>query len=148
MRRSSRHRGFALADFLAGSMILSGTMALFVALTQSKFRTLEAAELRSRAQAALEVELDRVRLQGPGGVPAGEADREGFRVARSFSPEGRLPVGQGQVALRALRVDGAAAHQMFEARVTVRWQERPGDARSWMRISASTVVLLAGEGPR
>ena len=146
IRTLPRRRGFALADFLAGSIIFSGTLSLFVAMTHAKFSTLEAADLRSRAEAALEVELDRVRLEGPGGAPTGEADADGFRLVRTFEPQmpglaaPRLPAGRGEVALRALRVDGAPNHQLFEARVTVSWVDRPGDPGSGMRVCGSTVV--------
>lgn len=145
-------RGFALADFLAGSIIFSGTLSLFVALTQSKYRVLEAADLRSRAEAALEVELDRVRAEGLGGAPDGESDADGFRQVRTFDPvlpgqtKPCLPAGAGVVAVRALRVDGAPSHQLFEARITVRWEERPGDPTSASRLAASTVALR--EEPR
>lgn len=136
-RRCGRRAGFALADFLAGSMIFSATLTVFVALTQSKFDTLSAADQRSRAQAALEAELDRVRLLGAGGSPHGEADLQGFRLVRTFAPQVRLPDVEGRVELRALRVEGAPGHQLFEARVSIGWTERPGRSS---RLYASTVV--------
>lgn len=136
-RRRNRRAGFALADFLAGSMIFSATLTVFVALTRSKFDVLSASDQRSRAQAALERELDQVRLSGAGGEPQGEVDLEGFRLVRTFQPQARLPQLEGRVELRALRVEGASWHQLFEARVSVSWVDRPG---SRSRLTASTVV--------
>jgi hypothetical protein len=129
-------------------MLFAATLSVFVALTRSKFETLDAADQRARAQAALETELDRVRVEGPGGLPAGEADRDGFRLIRAFAPAARLPAVAGELAVRALRVEGAPSHQLFEARVTVRWETRPGDPTSATRLVASAVVLLGEEAPR
>jgi len=143
---SARRGGFALADFVAGSLVLSATLTAFVALTNSKFQVLRAAELRSRAQVALEQEVDRVRLEGLAGLPAGQADLQGYRLVSEFEPGGALPAGEGRVEARALRIDGGVGRRLYEARVSVGWLDRPGDPGSRVVLRASTIVPYPGEG--
>ena len=51
MTPNRRRRGLALADFLAGLMIFSGTLVAFAGITGAKFEMLDATEMRGRALA-------------------------------------------------------------------------------------------------
>ena len=143
--RSGARRGFALADFMAGTLIFAGVVGVFVSLTNSKFGMLQASELRTRALFAAEDQVDRIRALGLGGGPAGMADAEGFRRVRTFEPVGSLYEGLGEVRVRALRMaEGQDSRQLYEARVTVSWRGQQGIDR----LSLSTVATLPREGGR
>ncbi|MEZ6186069.1 MAG: hypothetical protein R3F62_13790 [Planctomycetota bacterium] len=145
MRRlRARRRGIAMADFIAGSLIFSATLGVFVGFTNVKFETLRQSEALSRANAAVEAEVDRLRELGAIAAPQGEAGLDGFRALSSFEvPD--VNEGSGEVAARALRVEGGQAYQLYEVRVRVRWRSGAAD---YDRVSSSLVLPLRAGGAR
>jgi hypothetical protein len=140
-----RARGFVMADFLTGTLIFSATLIAFFAMTESKFKLLDASEMRSRALAEAEVEIDRIRFEGLTVEPKGQADLDGFRLARKFKPAKRLVRGEGVVEARALRMKGEGnPRRLYEVRVTVRWRDKSGGGR----VHLSTVSALPQGKPR
>lgn len=140
-----RRRGVALADFLAGMLILGGAMTAFAAMTRSKMEALAATDQHARALAAAEEAIDRVRTAGLPRAPGGDADADGFRRVHAFEVEG-LADGRCVVEARSLRLaEDGAGHDLFEARVVVRWQDAPG---RHARVALSTVAPPPPEGPR
>jgi hypothetical protein len=141
--RRARRGGFALADFVAGMLILAGALTAFTTMTKAKVDLLAAGDQHQRALAAAEEALDRVRTGGLPARPSGPADPDGFRKVVAFAPKAdlydpsrTLPGVEGLVEARALRADGDA-HGLYEVRVTVRWRD---SASSWARVSLSTVA--------
>ncbi len=125
MRR--QRGGFALADFVTGTVVFSSVILGFMSLTQGKFRVLDAAVMRTHAVAAAEAEIDAIRVGGLKGKPAGDADRDGFRRVRTFDPLGKIPTARGVVEARALRMQDGAAHRLLEVRVKVAWRDTSGE---------------------
>lgn len=131
-----RRRGFALADFIAGTLLFTGSLVGFTVMTRSKMDALGLAEQQASALAQAETAADRVRLAGLPAAPSGEADLEGFRLCSTFdvasvsSGTAGLPGATGRVEARRLRVLDGEAHGLWEARVVVRWRERADSARS------------------
>ncbi len=147
MRRGAGlgRRGFALADFFTGTLLLAGVMATFTALTRAKFEAIAEGELHARGVAALEEALDDVARRGLAGQPGGTADEAGFRLVSTFAPEdAALTRGEGRIEARYLRVAGGEAHGLYEVRVRVSWRGPTGRGS----VSACTVAPLppADEG--
>lgn len=140
----ARRRGIAMADFIAGSLIFSATLGVFVGFTQLKFDTLRQTEALSRGNAAVEAELDRLREQGQVDPPQGDAELDGFRPVRSGPLEG-LPEGELRVAARALRIEGGSGYQLYEVRVRARWRSGADD---FDRVGASLILPLRAGGAR
>ena len=144
MSRLRRRRGIAMADFIAGSLIFSATLGVFVGFTQLKFDTLQMAEDLSLGTAALEAEVDRLRELDGIEAPQGAPDLQGFRPLSEF-PVDALYEGRGRVSARALRVEGGSAYQLYEVRVEVSWRSGPEDRD---RVASSLVLPLRSGGPR
>lgn len=125
-----RRRGFALADFIAGTLLFTGAVVGFSTMTRAKMDALGLAEQQAAALAQAETAADRVRLDGLPGAPSGEADADGFRLCGAFDVTGPLPGATGRVEARRLRVQDGEARGLWEARVVVRWRERADDART------------------
>jgi hypothetical protein len=138
-------RGVALADFLAGSLILAGAVTGFSTMTRTKLVALSTADQHARALAAAEEAIDRVRTGGLPRAPQGDADPDGFRLVLVFNVKD-LPEGMGRVEVRSLRLDDdGPGHGLYEARAVVRWQDGP-ERRA--RVALSTVAPLTEAGPR
>jgi hypothetical protein len=133
---TSRRRGFALADFLAGMMLLAGAMTAFATMTRAKLDALSMADQHARALAAAEEAIDRLRTGGLPRAPQGAADADGFRQVLDFGVPG-LQECTGRIEARGLRVEGAEAGDLFEARVVVTW--RDGPMRN-ARVGLSTIA--------
>ena len=131
-----RRRGFALADFIAGTLLFTGSLVSFTVMTRSKMDALELAEQQAAALAHAETAADRVRLGGLPAAPSGEPDLEGFRLCAAFdvasvtSGGAGLPAATGRIEARRLRVLEGEAHGLWEARVVVRWRERADSPRT------------------
>lgn len=139
----SRRRGVALADFLAGMLILAGAMTAFATMTRSKMEALAATDQHARALAAAEEAIDRVRTGGLPRAPEGDADADGFRRVHELAVSG-LADGRCRIEARSVLLDdGGAGHDLFEARVVVRWKD--GATRQG-RVALSTVVPPPPEG--
>ncbi len=139
MMRKTRTRGMVLADFLTGTLIFSATLIAFFALTESKFKVIDASEMRTHALGAAELVVDRIRLEGLQAEPKGLADLDGFRQVSTFKPMGRLTRGEGVIEARALRMQGEGDPQrLLEVRVTIRWRDTSGNGR----LHLSTVAAL------
>ena len=137
--RSSRpgtRRGVALADFLAGMLLLAGAMTAYATMTRSKMDALSMADQHARALATAEEAIDRVRTGGLPRAPQGPADADGFRHVMDFGVVGLLGC-TGRIEARSLRLEGGEAADLFEARVVVRWTDGP--MRN-ARIALSTVA--------
>ncbi len=132
LRRPSarRRRGFALADFIGGTLLFTGSLVGFSVMTRSKMDALALAEQHASALAQAETAADQVRLSGLPAAPSGEADLEGFRLCSAFDVVGGLPGAVGRVEARRLRVLEGEAHGLWEARVVVRWRERADSPRT------------------
>lgn len=131
-----RRRGFALADFVCGSLIFVGALLAFSTLTTSKYRLLDAGASRLAALAAAEAMVDGVRAEGLPALPQGEVDPDGFRQVATFTPQGSLGRAWGRIDARALRVNGGEDHGLLEVRVTVGWRDLNGHNQ----LSLSTVA--------
>ena len=59
-----RRRGFAIADFLAGMLVLAGALTAFATMTKSKMDALAQSDQLARGVAAAEEAIDRVRVNG------------------------------------------------------------------------------------
>ena len=140
MRRRPWRRGFALADFVAGSLIVTATLVGFTALTRAKMQVLGDAQRRTAALAASEAALDRLRLEGLPVAPKGEADKLGYRQVSTFKPAG-YPTANGTIDARALRMAVGEAHLLYEARVSITWRS---DDNAENVIRLSTVTNLPG----
>lgn len=145
-RRRGR-RGVAIADFLAGMLVLSGALTGFAAMTRAKMDALAQSDQLARGVAAAEEALDRLRVSGLPKAPSGFADVDGFRVVTTFAPTAPgLFRAEGRVDARALRAsEGAAVHGLFEVRVVVSWQD---SATGRAEVRLSTVAPLPEEGGR
>lgn len=143
---SRRRRGFALIDFITGMVIFSAVMVAFVDLTRSKFGLISATEMQTRGLGAAEEVLDRLRVEGLRTEPADGAKRDafGFRTLRTFVPakEHGLPAGEGEVAVRSLRMKTGDAHLLYEVRITVSWRDASGRSH----LALSTVLPRPGGG--
>lgn len=149
LQRTRRgRRGFAIADFLAGMLVLAGALTAFATMTRSKMDALAQSDQLARGIAAAEEALDRVRTGGLPRAPFGDADVEGFRQVATFKPQGAgLYRPEGRIEARALRVGaGGGVHGLFEARVVVTWQDGP-TRRAAVRLSTISPAP-ADEGGR
>ena len=144
MSKLRRRRGIAMADFIAGSLIFSATLGVFVGFTQLKFETLRQAESLSRANAAVEAEADRLREVGSIPAPQGQPDLNGFRELSQFDVDD-LYGAEGKVSARALRIEGGAAYQLYEVRVQVSYTVGADDRD---RTVCSLVLPLRAGGGR
>ncbi|RMG15501.1 MAG: hypothetical protein D6731_08230 [Planctomycetota bacterium] len=139
--RPRRRRGFALADFVAGTVIFAGALGAFAALTRAKMTVLSQTHRRAQALAAAELAVDRLRREGLPAPPRGAADPDGYRSVARFTPT-EAPWLRGHLDARALRMAVGDGHLLYEARVTVRWRERDGERT----LRLATVVPLPKEG--
>lgn len=139
--RRRRRGGVAIADFLAGMLILAGALTAFATMTRSKFDALAQSDQLARGVAAAEEAIDRLRTGGLTRAPFGDADVDGFREVATFTPTAPgLFEPKGRIEARALRVGaGAAIHGLFEARVVVTWQDGPA-RRAAVRLSTIAQV--------
>lgn len=143
---SRARRGFALADFVTGMLVLAGALGAFATITRAKFDALAAGDQHARAVAAAEEALDRVRTGGLPRAPEGQADRDGFRLVATFEPaDDALAGAEGRLEARLLRVAEGAGHDLLEVRAVVRW--RDGSARP-SRVALSTAAPLPTGGGR
>lgn len=129
--KARRRAGFALADFVAGTIILAGAVTAWVAITRAQLDATRQADLRGRARSAALLALDEARLSGIE-KPSGEADANGFRLVKTF-PVANLPQlasrePSGRLEARRLAFDGEGdARGLVELRATVRWRAQQGD---------------------
>ncbi len=141
--RARARRAFALADFLAGTLVLAGVVAGFTSLTRAKFDAISEGELHARGVSAVEARLDRIACDGLPAAPAGEADEQGFRLVEAFTPDDAgLAAGVGRVEARYLRTEGDS-HGLYEVRVAVDWRGAHGEGR----FAASTIAPLPSGAP-
>lgn len=142
--RARTRRGFALADFIAGSLILSATITAFVAMSRAKFQVLHAVEQLQVAQTALEAEADALRARDAISLPDGEPDAEGFVTLEAFEAPASFHQGEGAILLRPLQVStedaDADARGLYEARLTLTWIEEPNVEASRITRVFTTVV--------
>lgn len=143
-RRPRRRRGFALADFMTGTLLLAGALGAFTSITRAKFDALAAGDQHVRAAAAAEEALDRVRTGGLPAAPEGPADPDGFRLVTTFAPAGAgLSGAEGRLEARLLRLAEGDPHDLLEVRVVVSWRDAPARRA---RVSLSTVAPLPAAG--
>jgi len=142
-RACGRRRGIALADFVAGTVILAGVVSAFTSMTRAKFDALAEAELHGRAAIAVQAGLDEVRARGLSAEPSGPADIDGFRRVEALAVrDEQLAEASAEVQARFLRMASGEAHGLYEVRVVVRWRGRHGE----QRLSGSTVAPLPRRG--
>lgn len=139
--RGSRSRGVGLADFITGSVILAGAVGAWTALTKAQLDAAGDADRRSQARNAVVGVLERARAEGAGPLAtlAGEADKDGFRLVKTFPLGNRssLPGAQdGRLEARPLAVDGGSGRGLFELRAVGVWRGEHGNDR----LELSTVV--------
>jgi hypothetical protein len=140
----SRRAGVAIADFLAGTFVLAGALTAFASMTRAKIDALGTSDQRALALAAAEEAADRVRTGGLPAAPHGDADPDGFRAVATFRPETRLAHVEGRIEARSLRFAGAGDdHDLFEARITVRWKD---GATTFGQLALSTIAAVSTEG--
>lgn len=129
-RRPGRgEAGFAIADFVAGVMILTSVITTYAALDALKFETLDAARDRGTALRAASSEMEQLATsEGAreiGAWLAGGGARQGsaHALVRRFEIEGlRAPDAAGGAAGSVeAREHGAG---LIEVVVRVRWRER------------------------
>jgi len=129
----ARRRGFALADFIAGTVILAGAVSAWVAITRAQLDATRHADQRGKARNAALLALDDARLEGATALrtASGPADKNGFRLVRTFAVPG-LPVlvsrePQGRLEARELPVEGdTAGGSAIELRATITWRAEHG----------------------
>lgn len=121
-------RGFALADFLTGTMIFAGALVGFTALTRSKFDLIHQASSEQVVTKHLEASLDRVRREGlPAKPNVNKTDAEGYQ----WVAERKLDLPRTGAAVEEIRVrplvhfDAAGTRQIetevYEVRVQLTW---------------------------
>lgn len=131
MRRAGiQRRGFALADFLTGTMIFAGALVGFSALTKSKFDVIHQAGAEQVAQGHLEAALDAVRRDGLTGKPnLKKVDRDGFLsvAERTLSLRGLGKVSETLAVRPLLSFDPQGQRlietEVYEVRVQLSWAE-------------------------
>ena len=152
-----RTAGFAIADFLCGTLILAGAVATWATLTRAQIDVAAETERRARALYAAEEAL--ARFQGArglslfaGGAPGTTTDfalierfeGRGLARARKDEPVGRLearPADARGLASTPGEDPGAAGVRMpraIEVRARLEWR---GDNNATDRLEVSTLVI-------
>jgi len=125
----SRKRGIALVDFIAGTIILAGSVTAWVALTRAQIESVAFADRRQQARNACARALDDARNEGLESLTAdlGKTDASGFALVRRF-PAANLPsLGNepaGRLEARPVRTENGAG--CWEVRAVVRWKNPHG----------------------
>lgn len=139
-----RAAGFAMTDFIAGTVILAGVLAAWTSATRAQLGAAGAADRRTRALYAAEEAL--VRFEAASGFTRASEARTGggaFAEVERFDVAGLLPTTEGGkaglVEVRPLeaKVEGAVAPQAFEARARVEWRSDGGRTD---RLEVSTIL--------
>lgn len=140
--RVRRRRGFAIADFLAGTIIFSGVLITLASMTRAKLQVLAEADAQTRALARAEEALDDVRARGLPQAPTGAADTQGFRLVRK-TPVKIQGLADSTVILEARTLvakakgsEASADRGLMEVRVRLAWTGLSGEGE----LALSSVV--------
>jgi hypothetical protein len=128
MRRRISRRGFALADFLTGTMIFAGALVGFTALTRSKFDLIHQASAENVATGHLEATLDVLRRDGlPAKPDLSKTDRNGYQwvAERKLNLTGVGPATETTTVRPLVHFDAQGRRlvetQVYEVRVELTW---------------------------
>lgn len=122
-------RGFALADFLTGTMIFAGALVGFTTLTSSKFEMIHQASSEQVVKGQLESSLDLLRRDGlPAKPDLSKTDRDGYQwvAERKLKLRG-LEAATETTSVRPLVHFDAAGRRLietevYEVQVKLTWQ--------------------------
>ena len=124
-----RARGFALMDFIAGSVILAGAVTAWASLTNAQLESAAFADRRQQARNACARALDDARAEDLESLVSelGKPGPDGFAIAKRFQVPG-LPTtsseNPGRLEARPLKTE--TRFGCYEVRATVRWKNPNG----------------------
>jgi len=128
-RRRIWRRGFALADFLTGTLIFAGALVGFTALTRSKFDLIHQASSENVVTGHLEQSLDALRREGlPAAPDLNKTDREGYQwvAERKLQLPGVGPATETTTVRPLVHFDPKGRRlvetRVYEVRVELIWQ--------------------------
>lgn len=124
-----RSRGIALVDFIAGTIILAGSVTAWVALTRSQLDAVAFVDRRQTARNACGRALDDARAEGADAFASelAKPDKDGFSLVRRFAVANLPSSSQepaGRLEARPLKTENACG--CFEVRAVVRWKNPHG----------------------
>ncbi len=122
-------RGFALADFLTGTMIFAGALVGYTGLTRSKFEMISQASSEQVVKGQLEASLDLLRREGlPAKPNLSKTDSEGYQWVAERKVELRgLGPAKVTTSVRPLTHFDPAGQRLietevYEVRVQLTWR--------------------------
>jgi hypothetical protein len=148
--RARRRSGFALADFIAGSLILAGAVGAWASLTRAQIDAAALVERRTRALYAAEEALARGRSAPAAATAAAAKSTNGAWVeVERFAPRGLVAVSSGAsggvVEARPLAAKASfAPPAAVELRARLEWRGDTGPEK----LELGSIVIANEAAPR